>query len=537
MKMEVNLFEAYDRLEMVLHDVATYEHPTETSINACNWCSSAEKWVVTAPQMAPHLRKIITDVMDQVKRFIIRIYEYEYNPDRILTFEDLLKKQHTDPSETEKTNFSVSIGLQCTHTDADGYGSAMILQLFNSWIYETRTVAQEEDEDFINVFTPVVKCPEYISDQYIAMAMDVVYDMCGEQRPRYLFITDISMSAVTAQAISQHYDWVDNFNYQILSASGDKDMRNQAIYIDHHVTNPWFIGLNASKSMPKGIYACPTAGDLRKYKDIYLCLSEDCKISATLIAYSVLIGNVKRGLREHPYLPVRRTDRLINELYLLCRTISQWDTFEWRDHPQFNVSDNPEYGVTAEMIGNMEFEKPLVSIMNDLFEYLWSGRDFSSDKFPYFEINYGESMVQNDHYLKMAAEKLFAVSAVVKSSEINIGNSYGAPEKWVIVPFPTLGNFSLICHYMMNLEGYKKLQEDGTTGVIALDLMDSTVSFRCNEPVDRARVDKVAKVLGGGGHMQASGCHNVTFSNTLKVYLNKIGSDRKNYNRDIDTNA
>lgn len=531
MKMEVNLFEAYERLEMVLEDVTTYEHPTETSVYACDWCSAAEKWVVPAPQMAPHLRRIITDVMDQVKRFIMHIYEYEYNPDRILTFEELRMKQHTDPSETEKTNFTVSIGLQCTHTDADGYGSAMILQLFNGWIYETRTVAQENDKDFINVFTPVVKCPEYISDQCIEMAMDVIYDMCGEQRPRYLFITDIYMSPATARAISQHYDWVNDFNYQILSASGDKDMRNQAIYIDHHITNSWFTRLNAAESMPKGIYVCPTAGDLSKYKDIYLNLSNDCKISATLIAYSVLVGNVRRGLREHPYLIAGKSDRLITDLYLLCRTISQWDTFEWRDHPQFNVSNDPEYGVTAEMIGNMEFEKPLVSIMNGLFEYLWSKRDFSSSKFPYFETSYGESMVQHDHYLKMYAEKLFAVSAIVRSSDLNIEATYGAPEKWVIVPFPTLGNFSLTCQYMMNLEGYKKLQEDGTTGVIALDLMDSTISFRCNEPVEKARVDKVAKALGGGGHMQAAGCHNITFSDKIKVYLNMIGNDRKNYNR------
>ena len=532
MKMEVNLFEAYERLEMVLHDAETYEHPTESSVYACNWCSAAEKWVVPAPQMAPHLKNIITDVMDQVKRFIIHIYEYEYNPDRILTFEELRMKQHTDPSETDKTNFTVSVGLQCTHTDADGYGSAMILQLFNSWIYETRKAEREQDEDFINVFTPVVKCPEYMSNHYIEMAMNVIYDMCSEQMPRYLFITDIFMSPATAQEISQHYDWVDDFDYQILSASGDKDLKNQAIYIDHHLTNPWFTKLNDSKSMPKGIYVCPTAGDLSRYKDIDLLnLSNDCKISATLIAYSVLVGNIRRGLHEHSFVPVRREDKLINELYFLCRTISQWDTFEWRDHPQFNVVDNPEYGVTAEMIGNLEFEKPLIFIMNKLFEYLWSRRDFSSDKFPYFETSYGESMVGNDHYLKMAAEKLFAISAVVKSSEINIGDSYDAPEKWVIVPFPTLGNFSLICHYMMNLDGYKKLQEDGTTGVIALDLMDSTISFRCNEPVEKARVDKVAKALGGGGHMQAAGCHNINFSDKIKVHLNAIGQDRKNYNR------
>ena len=82
---------------------------------------------------------------------------------------------------------------------------------------------------------------------------------------------------------------------------------------------------------------------------------------------------------------------------------------------------------------------------------------------------------------------------------------------------------------MMQLDEYKKLKEDATVGVMALDLMDSTISFRTDEKIEVARVDKLAKYYGGGGHPQASGLHNDGFTSAVKLYVQSISECRKDF--------
>lgn len=531
--MKVNLFGAYERLECALADIDIYTSGLTGIVPVCDWCSCAEKWLTTTPELAAHLRKIIKDVMDQTARYIMKIHREV--SDVKMSFEELraLYNKHID--ESLEVEYVVSIGVQFTHTDADGYGSAMFLQLFNNLIFAPRGLKlQDGDTEFVNVFTPVIKCPEYMSDAYICMGIDVILDMTNDIYPRYIFITDIPMNTTTIKAIGRCATWVNRLSHKVLTAHDDYGIRNQALYIDHHITNPLISTLEKDGVYNHGIFVCPNAGDLEK-KGIKTDLPAECKTAATFVAYNVLKDNMERALADNETMTLLRKKRFMADLYGTALTISQWDTFEWRDHPELNPYPNPEVGITPTMIGNMEFEKPLICLMNDLFEHLWTDTDFSNEKYPFFDNKFGTSMVDHDQILKMSASKSFAISTFASSAELSLDGypEDQIPDKWVIVPFPTLGNFSLICHYMMELEEYKELQKTGTVGVLAMDMMSSTISLRTNESIDKARVDKLAKRLGGGGHPQASGCHNFDVSNSVKRYISFVSANRKEFDRTL----
>ena len=63
--------------------------------------------------------------------------------------------------------------------------------------------------------------------------------------------------------------------------------------------------------------------------------------------------------------------------------------------------------------------------------------------------------------------------------------------------------------------------------------MDSTISLRTDEKIEVARVDKLAKYYGGGGHPQASGVHHDGFATVVKLYLQEITSYRKDINKHV----
>ena len=139
---------------------------------------------------------------------------------------------------------------------------------------------------------------------------------------------------------------------------------------------------------------------------------------------------------------------------------------------------------------------------------------------------YLENMSDNNEFLKKVAQQLWFTAAFVSSENLGIdANKLNCPEVWAVTPFPTIGNASLVAHYMMVTDAYDLLKRDKTTGIIMYDPVSTTISFRTNET--SVCVDKLAKFYNGGGHPQASGCKDPTFAASLKLYLQKIANFRK----------
>ena len=466
------------------------------------------------------------------------------------TFDKLYKEYlaygPSAPSDAVEFNDSCTkfmFGLQCTHTDADGYGAVLPMQVADAFAYIHYDTYR---------YTFVIPCSECFTDAQISRALDAFADMFGHDipdvTPQALLITDVPIDMSIYKKLRDEYGftWTDNFSPRdIHGFEVDDDCTNWyplpdvhfAMYIDHHVTNPFYKDyIDDHKELPVGVYTLPTLGELKtvgdveipeKLNDLVKDAPDDLKVAATFIT-AVLLDNLVQNSTYVFATDLMDTPRYRELYYSLCVSISQWDTFEWRDHPEFNP-DN----ITPTMIGNMGFERPVYLDINDLIYQLWNGANYLQPGMNCFmPTKYIESLKEHDEILKQMAQKLWSISAHVTSFNLGI-QRHDAPELWVVIPFSTLGNFSLVCHYMMQLDEYKKLKDNYTVGVMALDLMDETVSFRTDEPIEKARVDKIAKYYGGGGHPQASGTHYRGLATVVKIYLQDISSYRKNVDHQI----
>lgn len=492
---------------------------------------------------------IVTSMMEQIRNLgdVVLAHEdfdfqsFDVNFEKL--YKEYLSYGPSAPSNAVEFNDTCTefmFGLQCTHTDADGYGSVLPMQVADAhayWFFDTYR------------YTFVISCPENCVEDYILRALDAFADMFGHDipdvRPWTLLITDIPIHDYTYEELRDVYGftWIDVFSPQLVHGFNAEKSNTEwfgtpeehfAMYIDHHNTNPFYRDyIDNQKELPVGVYTFPTLGELKTIKGVGIpdgltkAINEgtdELKIAATFITAAILDPLVANATS----MTVIDRAKYRENYYELCAAISQWDIFEWRDHPEFNPTS-----ITPTMIGNMGFERPVYADINDLVAHLWNrvgGSHPEQDSF--MPSKYMEALKEHDELLKSMARKLWAISAHVSSMHLGI-RGHNAPDLWVVIPFPTVGNFSLVCHYMMQLDEYKKLKEDYTVGVMALDLMESTISLRTDEKIEVARVDKLAKYYGGGGHPQASGMHHDGFATVVKLYLQEISAYRKDINKHV----
>lgn len=491
---------------------------------------------------------IVTSMMEQIRNLgdvVLAHEDFDFQSFDV-NFEKLYKEYlsygpsaPSDAVEFNDTCTEFMFGLQCTHTDADGYGSVLPMQVADAFAYIHFDTYK---------YTFVIPCPEHDTESYIFIALDAFADMFGHDIPdvipQTLLITDVPISMNVYKMLRDEYGftWVDDFSPRNIHAFDVADDHTEwyslpeehfAMYIDHHATNPFYRDyIENHKELPVGVYTLPTLGELKivgdveipeKLNDFIKDAPDDLKVAATFIT-AVLLDKLVQNATYIFATDLMDTPGYRELYYSLCVSISQWDTFEWRDHPEFNP-DN----ITPTMIGNMGFERPVYQDINDLVCQLWNSANFTHPVMSCFmPTKYVEALKEHDEILKQMARKLWAISAHVSSMNLGI-RGHNAPDLWVVIPFSTVGNFSLVCHYMMQLDEYKKLKEDYTVGVMALDLMDSTISLRTDEKIEVARVDKLAKYYGGGGHPQASGLHNDGFANAVKLYVQSISECRKDF--------
>lgn len=548
MQHSINLLKAYRNLDLVLSElkeIRTHNRPGFLEELEKTSDSKVVHASINNMTMVGVSYNIVTSMMEQIRNLgnlVLSHEDFDFKASEP-SFDDLYKEylecgpnDPCDAVEFAEWCPDFIFGLQCTHTDADGYGSALPMQVADAhayWFFDTYR------------YTFVIPCPENFVEAYILRALDAFADMFGHDipdvRPWTLLITDIPIHDYTYEELRDDYGftWTDVFSPQHVHGFNAGNHHTDwfgtpeehfAMYIDHHNTNPFYRDyVDKQKELPVGVYTFPTLGELKTIKGVGIpdgltkAINEgtdELKIAATFITAAILDPLVTNATS----MTVMDRTKYRENYYELCAAISQWDIFEWRDHPQFNPTS-----ITPTMIGNMGFERPVYADINDLIDHLWNrvgGIHPEHDSF--MPSKYMEALKEHDELLKSMARKLWAISAHVSSMNLGI-RGHNAPDLWVVIPFPTVGNFSLVCHYMMQLDEYKKLKEDYTVGVMALDLMDSTISFRTDEKIEVARVDKLAKYYGGGGHPQASGVHHDGFASAVKLYVQSISECRKDF--------
>ena len=516
---KINLLKAYvtlhkkereirDEIYPYLKDLSGLENIVETSAHPVSHMIARRSIdsgdVSKGIELYNIMGTIFTDFRDQIGRIVELVYnglidniyvKYLENPD----------------SKTYDEEFTFS--LQCTHTDADGLGSVIPMQVLDAYKYSA---------SIENNVTLTVKCPEHITDKYIEMAIAIYKEMMGElcTVPKMLIITDVPISYMLYKKIRDVYKikWTDELDFK----SNDP----QAIYVDHHVTNSLYYDSKTTKL--KGTYVVSTYGEFKKLPTVKIDRPiqiphavDDLKISATYMIYALMYNTIQE-------LGFQASVDLFPDLL----AISQWDTFEWRDHPECHKDLCEE--VTPTLIGTMGFDHPVYLDVNRSIYNIWRSFICRSCIIEIFDTSFIDELKEDARVSYKIAEKMWETAAVVTSKQIHLDDpELNGPEYWVVVPFPTIGNFSLIAHYMMHLDPYCDLQLSyGTVGVLAMDLMDSSLSFRTNETT--VNVSDVAKHLGGGGHKQASGAHNDEYAARLKSYLQEISMTRKVFDNHPD---
>lgn len=468
-------------------------------------------------------------------------------------------------SKTERTNAVIefeydskcNFGLQCTHVDADGFGALLPLTIANSL---------HAGSDRYQKYVFHIECPNGTSDECIKIGINLIRDIYGDMKgiPNPLLITDVPIELATYDLLKNlGYTWVDKYTEDAMYGfewchnelpngivsdkcyMDDNYDVNEAMLIDHHVTNPFYHEYKTNgRALPVGVYVCPTLGELKtlkgvtipdelKFESNYAYHSskipniDDLKISATYIT-EVVLNDVVRGMLEHDISYMNEDcnayDKYSERYHSICQAISQWDTFEWRDHPEFN-----EQTIHPILIGNIGYDKPILEEMNDLLANIWKENTDIAINYEYRELisrEYFDDLCVNNRSLLKMADTLLYDAAIVTSENIGIDSEeLNCPKIWAVVPFPTIGNASLVAHYIMEKSPYIALKENGTVGIIMFDPISTTISFRTDETI--VCVNNLAKHYNGGGHPQASGCKDLTFASSLKLYLQKIATYRK----------
>ena len=458
----------------------------------------------------------------------------------------------------EFTHDSVcNFGLQCTHIDADGFGSLLPLTIANSL---------QSGSDGYQKYVFHIECPNGTSDECIMIGINLIRDIYDNAKgiPNPLLITDVPIEIPTYDLLKElGYTWVDNFTTESMygyERCGKREYNagtglitnkcyvdwnydvNEAMLIDHHVTNPFYVDYKKNGTpLPVGIYVCPTLGELKTLKGVTIPEElefksvieangfdiDKLKISATYIAEVILNSFVDELLTDDEiYINGDEDDYLdYRERYhQICQAISQWDTFEWRDHSEYN----PE-NLDPKWIGCMGFDTPILQEMKKILYDIWDENTniaMDCDCREIIDSNYVDYWSSTDSALHLLSEVLMDSSAIVSSENLGIdAKKLNCPDTWIAAPFPTIGNASLVAHYMMLLDEYKDLRKDVTVGIIMFDPISTTISFRTNET--SVSVNELAKHYNGGGHPQASGCKDPIFASSLKLYLQKIAAYRK----------
>lgn len=403
------------------------------------------------------------------------------------------------------------ITIHITHVDADAIGCIAIAQVMTNTIAMKR--GDDISENFV-VMAPAGRSNLYVFETYRYITLNVIgVNGCTLER---IIISDISVHP------------------QIIIALEDMKGVEPIIYVDHHPTNELITNdsfhtnwINADYDLVPNIWIQDTLpkSEIRKLiQSAYETSSDErIRISAAFLL-SVIAAK---------YLQNLVTDEVILMLIRYGLTISQWDTFEWRDHPELTLTDNGDLNPFTLIFAESFIDRREISnltikhLMNndELLAYLTGDFD---DMLPisisimhpskiYELATCGGIVIDkivNSKFPKMTMPinefKLLIQSHISSVGKINF-DDFSFPDEVVILQYPSICNYSIVASRIEE----KLLEEDKTKKIWLLffDWNTSLISLRTTSNV---YVNNFAKALGGGGHPQASGFQNKEFANLIK---------------------
>lgn len=437
------------------------------------------------------------------------------------------------------------ITLHITHIDSDALGCVLAV---NTLVNVEEMKFKERygsDRGVSQVIT--IYAPEYCSEDVVIAACEFFYMVYGSN-PKRLVVSDIFVSpAVMNKAINTLFGienpkmptdrtfFVSNL---MMTPVYMRDDCIQILYVDHHKTNPCvdkiatgeYVFSDETKYLMSYYLTVSTAGNYVKWKQFmhenhpllmddeqfefdFCGIGEkdpDTRISAALL----VMESIMDVLREEP-LETSYTATFL-QLRTVENDISQWDTFEWRDHPQYNFGFEKTFAYASYI---MRFEDMNAAMINHYRKMIEDGGEFHMGGLIPSEIHEASNAGLGLHI--KAVEKMKSEAKLISFGYV-FKEVY--PDLWqdipsintdaILVTFPDSGNSSLIFHDLM--QDMSKNYPNKILVCISKKLTDATVSFRSNNDID---VSEVAKILGGGGHAQASGCNRKELADKLRSMI------------------
>lgn len=407
-------------------------------------------------------------------------------PDKYSVMNRVLKSMTTRNSD----KYSICI----THNDADGLGVAAVAAL-HSYI-------TAPNEQLI-----VLHCgPDSTANAFFAFACICLLDETFAS-PNTIYIGDVQIDLNIVRIFRPIFKSTKWF------------------YADHHYTNDMVQDriVGESKSVINGKEytlfddtAClssinPTClwKPLEKKIADILCLSNitiysyPISVSATLLMYAMLEDEISVYLKP----------LILEDVEVFVKSISQWDTFEWKS------SENKKYNTGYEFV--MPHVLSFASIDEATGYVIKNIRALVDGKISSL---YTDDMLAackyGDIIVSQMAEKMKASYCVIHTADalgmsILDKNMGQFPYCICVVEFPSAGNKSMIFHEFMNSDIYKNLEEQygGSIALATVSMDCDIISFRSKLMIN---VAELAKMTGGGGHRNASATRNADLADKLR---------------------
>lgn len=415
--------------------------------------------------------------------------------------------------------------LHITHTDADGVGCGFMVE------YPCRM-----HEDIMYVTTEYVathNATEYLVASLFLFqeiyrnygALREGYDYTFEyfrECPDEIIVSDVSLNPeILYLALDKLYP-----RFRLRKAFS-KIFTNAIgfLYVDHHTTAvinfDEFYGFSDYGAFLLELeHLCRVVPEIDP-------IDGDRKISATEILRRYIVN-------ECPELKLTPNTFGYEVTKTISNAISQWDTFEWRDHPKYNT------GHERDIQFMLSFYKPKFIVDHLVKNAIVSDQVVNThinavgheedDYFDIFEMLYDEELLIA---LRNAEEKFnhsvgwYKEHAVWITDEALVDDS-GNQIMTLLIPGPE-DYASLVFHEMMVDEKFIESVKDLDITqymVCGFYINSGALSLRTN--CTDLDLSTMATRLGGGGHPQASGCKpdKETFACIVMKWINQ-GIDNK----------
>lgn len=416
--------------------------------------------------------------------------------------------------------------LHITHTDADGVGCGFMIEYL---------CCMNEDTNFVTTeYVATHTATEYLVATLFLFqeiyrnrsGLKEVYDDTFKyfiHHPDEIIVSDVYLNPeILYLAFEKLYPGIrlrKSFSKQVANTIG-------FLYVDHHASS---------------VIDFDSFHDFSDYGTFLLELEPLCrivpgidpvdgdrKISATEILRRYIVD-------ECPEFNLKYDDFGYELTKLMSNTISQWDTFEWRDHPKYNTGHERDIQFMLSVYKPNQIVEKFIAAAYEFGSAVRVYGFGQIDGVDISDVDTFDMCITDDLRIAMtSAEEKFNRSVnwykehAVWITDEYLVDDFGNQVMTLLIPGPE-DYASLIFHEMMVDEKFIESVKDlGITRymVCGFYIKSGSLSLRTN--CTDLDLSTMATRLGGGGHPQASGCKpdKETFSRIVMKWINQ-GLDNK----------